>query len=240
MGRFKMHGCGRGFGFPEGSSPWHWARRRRRRLGPGWGGDEWGGGGGWGRRRGRRRMFDAGELRLVLLKLIADQPRHGYDLIRAIEELTHGAYAPSPGVVYPTLTMLQDMGLIEEAKGEGSRKAFQVTDDGEAHLAEKADEVDGPARAARGCRQRPAQGRRRADQARGRQSALRALAPRHPRGHGRGAAARDRRHPRRGGAEDRTAEIRTGDRPRDGEESRQGTGLGRWRPPSLCWRMTRI
>ena len=64
-------------------------------------------------------MFDSGELRLVLLKLIADQPRHGYDLIRAIEELTHGAYAPSPGVVYPTLTMLQDMGLIEEAKGEG-------------------------------------------------------------------------------------------------------------------------
>ena len=69
-------------------------------------------------------MFDAGELRLVLLKLIADQPRHGYDLIRAIEEMTHGAYAPSPGIVYPTLTMLQDMGLIEEAKGEGSRKAF--------------------------------------------------------------------------------------------------------------------
>ena len=69
-------------------------------------------------------MFDSGELRLVLLKLIADQPRHGYDLIRAIEEMTHGAYAPSPGVVYPTLTMLQDMGLIEEAKGEGSRKAF--------------------------------------------------------------------------------------------------------------------
>jgi DNA-binding PadR family transcriptional regulator len=82
-------------------------------------------------------------LRLVLLKLIADQPRHGYDLIRAIEELTHGAYAPSPGVVYPTLTMLQDMGLIEEAPGEGSRKAFQITADGEAHLAEKAEEVEG-------------------------------------------------------------------------------------------------
>ena len=88
-------------------------------------------------------MFDAGELRLVLLRLIADQPRHGYDLIRAIEELTHGAYAPSPGVVYPTLTMLQDMGLIEEVKGEGSRKAFQITDDGQAHLDEKADEVAG-------------------------------------------------------------------------------------------------
>ena len=77
-------------------------------------------GGGSGRgRRGRRRVFEPGEFRLVLLKLIADQPRHGYDLIRAIEEMTHGIYAPSPGVVYPTLTMLQDMGYIEESKGKG-------------------------------------------------------------------------------------------------------------------------
>ena len=111
-------------------------------FGRGWGAD-WGdwGGGGWGR-RGRRRMFDSGELRLVLLKLIADQPRHGYDLIRAIEEMTHGVYAPSPGVVYPTLTMLQDMGMIEESPGEGSRKAFQATAEGRAHLEEKSDEVD--------------------------------------------------------------------------------------------------
>ena len=72
---------------------------------------------GWGRRgRRSRRMFESGELRLVLLKLIVDEPRHGYDLIRAIEELTGGEYAPSPGVIYPTLTLLQDMGLIEEAK----------------------------------------------------------------------------------------------------------------------------
>jgi DNA-binding PadR family transcriptional regulator len=143
MGRFRMHGCGgRGFSFPEGLVAMAMGRGGGRGgWGQGWGGEEWGGGGGWGRGRGRRRMFDAGELRLVLLKLIADQPRHGYDLIRAIEELTHGVYAPSPGVIYPTLTMLQDMGLIEEAKGEGSRKAFQVTAEGEAHLAEKADEV---------------------------------------------------------------------------------------------------
>ena len=73
--------------------------------------------------RGRRRMFESGELRLVLLKLIADEPRHGYDLIRAIEELTGGEYAPSPGVIYPTLTLLQDMGLIEEAEGEGPAQA---------------------------------------------------------------------------------------------------------------------
>ena len=100
---------------------------------------------GWGGRRGRRarRMFEGGELRLVLLKLIADEPRHGYDLIRAIEELTGGEYAPSPGVVYPTLTLLQDMGLIEEAAGEGPRKSFQATDEGRAHLEERAEEVEG-------------------------------------------------------------------------------------------------
>jgi DNA-binding PadR family transcriptional regulator len=91
---------------------------------------------------GRRRMFEGGELRLVLLKLIADEPRHGYDLIRAIEELTGGEYAPSPGVVYPTLTLLQDMELIEEAEGEGSRKPFQVTQQGHEHLAEREGEVE--------------------------------------------------------------------------------------------------
>ena len=57
-------------------------------------------------------------------KLIADEPRHGYDLIRAIEELTGGEYAPSPGVIYPTLTLLQDMALIEEAEADGPRKGF--------------------------------------------------------------------------------------------------------------------
>ena len=104
---------------------------------------DFGRGGRGGRRggRGRKRMFESGELRLVLLKLIADEPRHGYDLIRAIEERTGGEYAPSPGVVYPTLTLLQDMGLIEEASVEGSRKPFQATDEGRAHLDERADEV---------------------------------------------------------------------------------------------------
>ena len=92
--------------------------------------------------RGRRRMFESGQLRLVLLKLIADEPRHGYDLIRAIEELTGGDYAPSPGVVYPTLTLLQDMGLIEEAQGEGSRKPFQVTDEGRSHLEANSEDVE--------------------------------------------------------------------------------------------------
>ena len=137
-------GCGpRGefeFNIPEGL----FAMRGGRRWGGNWGpihfdfGDGPSGRG----RRGRRRMFESGELRLVLLKLIADEPRHGYDLIRAIEELTGGEYAPSPGVIYPTLTLLQDMGLIEEAKEKGPRKPFQVTDEGRKLLEEKADEVE--------------------------------------------------------------------------------------------------
>lgn len=94
-----------------------------------------------GPRRGRRRMFDSGELRLVLLKLIEDQPRHGYDLIKEIENLSGGAYAPSPGVVYPTMTLLIDMGLAEEQASEGARKLLAITQDGKAHLAERADEV---------------------------------------------------------------------------------------------------
>ena len=93
---------------------------------------------GSGGRRGR--MFDGGELRLVLLKLIEEAPRHGYDLIREIEGRTGGAYAPSPGVIYPTLTLLDDMGLID-ATAEGSRKKFAITDAGIAELAEKAIEV---------------------------------------------------------------------------------------------------
>jgi DNA-binding PadR family transcriptional regulator len=140
----RWHGCGpRGrieINVPEGLLAV--------RGGRGWHGS-WGPfqfdleGDGWGRRRRRgRRMFESGELRLVLLKLIADQPRHGYDLIRAIEDLTGGEYAPSPGVVYPTLTLLQDMGLIEEAPGEGPRKPFQITEAGRAHLEENQAEVD--------------------------------------------------------------------------------------------------
>ena len=101
-------------------------------------------GGGMGPRgeaRGRRRLFDNGELRLVLLKLISDAPRHGYDLIREIESLSGGAYAPSPGVIYPTLTLLQDMGLIEEAASDSARKLFGITAAGAAHLVENAEAV---------------------------------------------------------------------------------------------------
>ena len=102
----------------------------------GWGGPE------DGRGTRRRRVFDASELRLVLLKLIADQPRHGYELIRAIEELSGGLYVPSPGVVYPTLTMLHEMGQIEEAVSGGARKAFSVTPEGAEHLVARKTEVE--------------------------------------------------------------------------------------------------
>jgi DNA-binding PadR family transcriptional regulator len=122
------HGCHPGRHGMRG----HWGHR-------GWHGR---GFGREGREGGRsRRMFDGGELRLVLLKLIADEPRHGYDLIREIESLTGGAYAPSPGVVYPTLTMLDDMGLIEAAASEGAKKAFQATDAGRAELDANAEAV---------------------------------------------------------------------------------------------------
>lgn len=116
--RDAMHrGGGRGFGHG---------------FGHGFGGGRRGGG--RGERGGRQRMFDSGELRLVLLKLIADEPRHGYDLIRQIEELTGGAYAPSPGVIYPTLTLLDDMGQIEAQQSEGAKKLFAITDAGRAEI----------------------------------------------------------------------------------------------------------
>ena len=142
--RHRHHGCGpRGrfeFTIPEALMAMRGGRGWGGRHG-GWGFDGDGEEGRGGRRSGRR-IFGSGELRLVLLKLISEQPRHGYDLIRAIEELTGGEYAPSPGVIYPTLTLLQDMDFIEEAPGDGARKPFQITAAGSAHLQEKADEAD--------------------------------------------------------------------------------------------------
>jgi DNA-binding PadR family transcriptional regulator len=112
-----------------------------RGFGGGWGWEGFGAMGGRGGGRGRR-MFDGSELRLVLLKLIADQPRHGYDLIREIEAMTGGAYSPSPGMIYPTLTLLDDTGLIEEQQAEGAKKLYAASDEGRAHLDENAEEVE--------------------------------------------------------------------------------------------------
>lgn len=91
-------------------------------------------------RRGGR-MFEQGDLRLLILKLIEEKPRHGYDLIKAIEERLGGMYAPSPGVVYPTLTLLEDMGQIEPAPGEGAKKLFALTEEGREYLAANSEAV---------------------------------------------------------------------------------------------------
>jgi DNA-binding PadR family transcriptional regulator len=96
---------------------------------------------GSGRRQRRGRMFATGELRLALLALIAENPSHGYELIKGIEEMTGGGYAPSPGAVYPTLQLLEDEGAIAEADAEGSKKPYAVTPQGETELEERKSEV---------------------------------------------------------------------------------------------------
>ncbi|MCX5516125.1 PadR family transcriptional regulator [Kaistia algarum] len=106
-----------------------------RRGGPGFGpfghGPRGGRGGDDGFRMGR--MVADGDLRLIVLSLIEKQPRHGYDIIKAIEELTSGSYSPSPGVVYPTLTFLEEAGHATAAS-EGNKKVYSITEAGKAHL----------------------------------------------------------------------------------------------------------
>lgn len=103
-------------------------------------GKGFGGGGGNMFRAGR--MLADGDLRLIALSLIADGPRHGYDIIKALEELSSGIYSPSPGVVYPTLTFLEEAGYATSTT-EGNKKVFAITDAGRAHLEENRDTVDG-------------------------------------------------------------------------------------------------
>lgn len=114
------------------------AEHRGRRGGRGGRGDgEPGGrGGGRGHRGGgpRGRFFGHGDLRLVLLSLIAEQPRYGYDLIRLIADATGGMYRPSPGVVYPTLTMLEDLGHIRGALDSEQRRLHEITSAGRSFL----------------------------------------------------------------------------------------------------------
>lgn len=100
---------------------------------------------GWGR-HGRdggrpRRFFDHGDLRLVILGLLAQAPRHGYELIKALEDMTGGAYSPSPGVIYPTLTLLEEQGLAS-AEADGAKKLYTVTDAGRAALEAERPMVD--------------------------------------------------------------------------------------------------
>ena len=83
---------------------------------------------------GRERLFDGGDLKLVILKLIADKPSYGYELIKAMEDRLAGGYAPSPGVVYPTLTMLEEEGLATVATSDAGKKVYTATDAGRAEL----------------------------------------------------------------------------------------------------------
>jgi DNA-binding PadR family transcriptional regulator len=98
----------------------------------------------WGRRHGggMRRMFDQGDLRLVVVALLGDQPRHGYELIKEIEALSGGLYAPSPGVIYPLLTMLEDLSLARLEASEGAKKLYALTEEGHAELTAKRPEAE--------------------------------------------------------------------------------------------------
>lgn len=93
-----------------------------------------------GRRHGR--LFEHGDLRFVVLALIAEKPRYGYEVIKAIEEKAGGAYTPSPGVVYPTLTMLEELGYATLTPSEGAKKLYSITAEGQACLVENRAVVD--------------------------------------------------------------------------------------------------
>ncbi|MCJ2135247.1 PadR family transcriptional regulator [Methylobacterium sp. J-026] len=80
------------------------------------------------------RFFAHGDLRLVILHLIAEKPRHGYEIIKAIEERVGGAYSPSPGTVYPTLTLLEELGHVTVTQGEGTKRLHTITPEGQAVL----------------------------------------------------------------------------------------------------------
>jgi DNA-binding PadR family transcriptional regulator len=121
-----MRGHGRGGG----------GRGRR----PGAGPDEAAGESGFqfGRRGfgGGGRVFGPGDLRLVLLSLIDEKPRHGYELIKELEQKFSGSYTPSPGSVYPTLTLLEELGYLESTVDEGTKRLFEITAAGKRHLSE--------------------------------------------------------------------------------------------------------
>jgi len=102
-----------------------------------------GGGRGRGHWRGRAaRLFEQGDLKYVILRLLEEKPRHGYDIIKELEARFGGSYAPSPGTVYPTLTMLEDLGYARVTPEEGGKKIYEITDEGRKHLAEHSGTVN--------------------------------------------------------------------------------------------------
>jgi DNA-binding PadR family transcriptional regulator len=118
--------CGHGEGRHHGERHFRGGRGEGEFGGGGFGGP-WGG-------RSRGRVFDNGDLRFVILKLIAEKPRYGYEIIKEIEERLGGAYAPSPGVVYPTLTLLEELGYVTVSVGDGTKKLHTITSEGTAAL----------------------------------------------------------------------------------------------------------
>jgi len=102
----------------------------------------WGFRGGRGWKGGQRRQwFGAGDMKYVILKLLRDKPRHGYEVMKELEERMHGCYSPSPGTVYPTLQWLEDEGLVVAREVEG-KKVYEITDTGRKFLDENKDTVE--------------------------------------------------------------------------------------------------
>ena len=90
---------------------------------------------------GRESPFSKGDLKYVVLDLLKEKPRYGYEIIRSLEERSHGFYTPSPGVVYPTLQMLEEMGYASASERDG-KKIYTITDDGRKFLSEQKDFTD--------------------------------------------------------------------------------------------------
>lgn len=94
-----------------------------------------------GRGRRRRQFFEAGEMKYVILRLLREKPRHGYEIIKALEEKTGGCYSPSAGTVYPTLQLLEDQGFVRIVETEG-KKVYHITPEGERFLDENKSTID--------------------------------------------------------------------------------------------------
>jgi DNA-binding PadR family transcriptional regulator len=131
---FGSRSGGPGFGGPHGGM---------RRGGEDDGFSPWGEHG-RGRGRGGRlgRLFAHGDLHIVVLHLIAEKPSHGYELIKSIETAVNGAYSPSPGTIYPALTLLEEQGFVDVGQNESSKKLYTITAAGRAYLDANRDTVE--------------------------------------------------------------------------------------------------
>ena len=121
------HGAGRGgWGFDPSGGAWFWGGHGRGRGGP--------------FRRGR--VFEQGDLKYVILRMLSEKPRHGYEIIKELEEKFGGSYAPSAGTVYPTLALLEDMGYATVTPEEGGKKVYSITAEGQKYLDENKSAVE--------------------------------------------------------------------------------------------------